>query len=101
MSEKDPIQNHGDAEEWTSYAPNCPPPFPPEADKGCTDAGAPALRGKQFDAENRKYSPKYSPVLSEHFGFALNVPQRETSKLVPVNWVRVKNKQNKTGNYLD
>lgn len=23
MSEKDPIQNHGDTEEWTSYAPNC------------------------------------------------------------------------------
>lgn len=44
----------------------------PEADKGCTDAGASA------NPENLLPTSASASLLSEPFGFALTVPQSET-----------------------
>lgn len=71
----------------------------PEADKGCTDAGAPAPLWRE--TENRRYSPKYPPVLSEPFGFALTVPQSETDVDEQIVSSPTGCEHKKTGNYLD
>lgn len=51
MSEKDPLEHHGDAEEWGSYAPNCPPRLTKAA---LTQEQRLRFAEKQFHAENTK-----------------------------------------------
>lgn len=95
MSEKDPLENHGDAEEWSSYAPNCTPRLTKAA---LTQEHQFSLAENQFHAENRKHPPKYSPVPSEPCGFASTVLQRESDVdeqiVSKFNWVRAKKKPN-------